>query len=280
MDNLQLALELQEEGYSLSQIAEELGTSKSSVHRLLKQHEQSMLDEEDEEGIEEMDKMDTLERSTEPSQAVPNRPNSIFGTSQSVPETSQKPLERSTKPSQNDLERSRAAFQGYWNDEKTPNNEDNDDDEPEEVQEKKVVHSLSKLMNEESKLKDTIDELLTQLLNTPFFDLEEITKQIKKLNKEKNNLEDFIYRVTTLSEDEDLYKVPTFLKRLLTLLRTAKTRLETWDTEQLKSDKDFYYGMINYEESDTEELGVDFWKYQKDLKKQTEKLIITSLDIV
>lgn len=277
MDNLQIALELQEEGYSLSQIADHLGTSKSSVHRLLKQHEQSMLDEEDEEGIEEMD---TLERSTKLSQTVPNRPNSIFGTSQSVPETFQKPLERSKTPSQNGLERSTSAFQGYWNDEKTLNNEDNDDDEAEEVQETKVVHSLSKLMNEESKLKDKIDELLTQLLNTPFFDLEEITKQIKKLNKEKNNLEDFIYRVTTLSEDEDLYKVPTFLKRLLTLLRTAKTRLETWNREQLKSDKDFFYGMINYEESDTEELGVDFWKYQKDLKKQTENLIITSLDIV
>ncbi len=280
LDNLQTALELQEEGYSLSQIGEELGVSKSSVYRMLKQHKESL---ETKEETEETVEMDSTERSKEPFHSVSDRSNSVSETSQSVQTVSQKKMERSKIPSQDYLKRSIAAFEGYDEDGTriyAASSKYEDDEPTEEVQEKKAVDSLAQMMDKETEIKEHVDEVLTKLMKTPFFRLDELSSQWKQLNKVKNLLEDFICRVTSISDTEDeLYSSSHFLKKLLKLMKKAKVRLETWQIEQLKQDDNFYFGMVTNVDN-SEETGVDFWKYQEKLKKETEEFLMSSLDIV
>ena len=62
-------------------------------------------------------------------------------------------------------------------------------------------------------------------------------------------------------------------------MKKAKMRMETWEIEQLKKDDNFFFGMLTYED-DSEEVGVDFWAYQKDLRTETEDFLLAPLDIV
>ena len=280
MENLEAALDLQRQGYSLQNIADEIGMSKTGVHRLLKAHKESLEGDDKEEEKDE-------ERSEIPKNSVPKRSKGNFGTKKRKLEHSKSSfvgtLEHSNDDSDDDLEQGIADFEGYDEDGTIVKKIERryEEEEPtEDVQEQRAISSLGKLKDKEASIKERIDESLTKLLKTSYFRVKDLSIELKALNKSKNLLEDFICQVTTIIDTEDeSYASSQFIKKLLKLMKKAKMRMETWSIEELKKDDTFYFGMVTYDDG-SEEVGVDFWKYQKHLRNETEHFLLSSLDIV
>lgn len=280
MENLETALELQSQGYSLQKIADEIGISKTGVHRLLKAHKESLEEDSEEEEKDE-------ERSEIPKNSVPMRSKGDLGTKTRKLEHSKSSfagtLEHSNDDSDDDLEQGIADFEGYDEDGTIVKKIERryEEEEPtEDVEEQMAISSLGKLKDKEASIKERIDESLTKLLKTSCFRVGDLSNELKALNKSKNLLEDFICQVTTITDTEDeSYATSHFIKKLLKLMKKAKMRMETWSIDELKQDDTFYFGMVTYEDG-SEEVGVDFWKYQRHLRNDTEHFLLSSLDIV
>ena len=150
MENLDTALELQSQGYSLQKIADEIGISKTGVHRLLKAHKESLEQEEEEDENEE-------ERSKIPKNSVPMRSKADLGTKTRKLEHSKSSfagtLGHSNDDSDDDLEQGIADFEGYDEDGRIVKKIESryEEEEPtEDVEEQMAISSLGKLKDKEA----------------------------------------------------------------------------------------------------------------------------------
>ena len=92
----------------------------------------------------------------------------------------------------------KATFVGLQNDDEPTNKEVIDSDE---VHEDKAVGTLTLLKQQEVALKEELDTAIKAVVKLKSVADAQLAEWIKKFNKLKNKLEDFIYKVTAIGKD-------------------------------------------------------------------------------